>query len=626
MRLTHFVATLLLLMPFSVWAQSNFIVPNTTLAAQTANNTSAANSFLAQSNGNLGANNVSKVDVHTLLSSGTATKVFAHLLLWFAQPGHINVGYNSNSPTQVHNQITDMISRGINGVVIDWYGPNNSIDDATQLVMHEAEQHPGFTFAIMIDAGAIGQNLCPGCSPQEALIQLLQYVEQKYFTSSAYFKIGNQPVVTNFDVDLNYSIDWKTVNSALAVPPRFFFQDSEGFSRALSDGSYSWVMPQTTDYGMSYLSNFYATGLGSPNLETVGAAYKGFNDDLAAWGTGRVMSQQCGQTWLQTFSEANSTFNSAHQLPYLQLVTWNDYDEGTEIESGIDTCLSLSPAISNGTLQWSISGNENTVDHYIVYISQDGQNLMALTQIEPGLHSVNLCSFPIPAGNYQLFVQAVGKPSMANRMPGPVVYTPACASGAGGSGSGNGSANSGLSAYPSAVTVSGSNPAQVTVTASQSATINGTVSLSCSSLPANLTCSFSPATIDIGSGTPSSSLTLAAASATAKNSPPSRKSERREPFNPSWFLSFGVLGFAFLGNVKRDRKRNVNRRHTILIMLMVCSLATSVILTASCGGGSTGQPGSSGAPAANSYTVSVVGSSSSGQVSTQVVVSLTQGN
>jgi hypothetical protein len=616
MRFTHFAAVLLMLTPFCAQSQSNFIVPNTTLTAQTGNNTSAANSFQSQSNGNLGANNVSKVNVHSLLYSGATTKVFAHLLLWFGQAGHINVGYNSNDPTQVQNQINDMVSRGIDGVVIDWYGPNNSIDQATQLVMQAAEQHPGFTFAIMIDAAAIGGNMCSGCSPQQVLAGLLQYVDQKYFTSSAYFKIDNQPVVTNFNIDLNYSIDWNALNSSVGVPPRFFFQDGAGFSHTLSDGSYSWVKPQTTDYGMSYLSNFYASGRGYPNLETVGAAYKGFNDSLAAWGSGRVMSQQCGQTWLQIFSEVNSIYNSGQQLPYLQLVTWNDYDEGTEIESGIDSCFSLSPTISGGTLQWSTSGDESTIDHYNVYISQDGQNLMALTQTQPGTHSVNLCSFPVPEGNYQLFVQAAAKPSMANRMPGPVNYSPACG-GSGGSGSGSG--GSGLTASPSAVTVGGSQPGQVTVTAAQSGTVSGTVTLSCGSLPANLTCSFSPDSIEAGSGSGSSLTISSTSSATAKNSLLPAGSRRGGPIYAGWLVSFGAVGFVFLGNVKQRRR--------IFGMLIVCGLAASVMMTASCGGGSSAsQQSSSGTASVNSYTISVVGNSSSGQVSTQVVVSLAQGN
>ena len=99
-------------------------VASETLASQTANNTSASGGFSSQMNGNLGANNVSKLDVHSLLYSGTTTKVFAQLLVWFGQSDHMNVGYDSTDPDQVHRQITDMISRGIDGVIVDWYGPN----------------------------------------------------------------------------------------------------------------------------------------------------------------------------------------------------------------------------------------------------------------------------------------------------------------------------------------------------------------------------------------------------------------------------------------------------------------------------------------------------------------------
>lgn len=397
---------------------------NTNIAALTANNTSAANSFINQSNGNLGANNVSKVNVHTLLYPGATTKIFAHLMLWFGGSNHMNVGYSSVDRAQIQRQITDMISRGIDGVVIDWYGPHNSVDEATRAVMHEAERHAGFTFAIMIDAGAMG-NACSGCSSQEALTRLLQYVEKTYFVSPAYFTIEGQPVVTNFNVD-GASVDWQKANGALKTPPRFLFQDQGGFTHPMSDGSYSWVMPTTPDYGLEYLSSFYNTGLSFPRTETVGATYKGFNDALAGWGSGRAIDQQCGQTWLQTFSKINEMYNSGRQLPYLQLVTWNDYEEGTELESGIDSCFSLEASISGNTLEWSISGNESTIDHYVVYSSQDGQNVTALTQTQPGTHSVDLCSLPIPSGSNSLYVQAVGKPMLANRMPAPVSYTPAC--------------------------------------------------------------------------------------------------------------------------------------------------------------------------------------------------------
>src|SRR5258707_9221768 len=92
-----------------------------------------------------------------------------------------------------------------------------------------------------------------------------------------------RPVVTNFDIDLAYSIDWNAVNAALSTHPLFLFQNNSGFSHVLSAGSYSWVMPTTSDYGVSYLCSFYRAGISSGEQD-VGAAYKSFKDSLAEGG------------------------------------------------------------------------------------------------------------------------------------------------------------------------------------------------------------------------------------------------------------------------------------------------------------------------------------------------------
>src|SRR3984893_15024006 len=364
MRHEKLVSAVLLLAATGVCWAGNYVVPSTTVASLTSNNTSAANSFARQPNGNLAEGIVSKSDIHSLLYSGNTTKVYAHLMVWFGGSSHINVGYSSTDAGQVARQINDMISRGIDGVIIDWYGPDSSTDQATQLVMAEAEKHPGFTFAIMVDQGAIYWDSCTGCTPQQALISQLQYIEQKYFPSPAYMTQGGRPVVTNFDIDLVYAIDWNAVNASLGTKPAFLFQNNNGFNHTLSSGSYSWVMPTTSDYGISYLSSFYQAGMAHPSERTAGAAYKGFNDTMAAWGSGRIMKQQCGRTWLNTFSQISALYNTGKQLPFLQLVTWNDCEEGTEIESGIDNCFSLSPSILGSSLKWSISGDESTIDYY----------------------------------------------------------------------------------------------------------------------------------------------------------------------------------------------------------------------------------------------------------------------
>jgi hypothetical protein len=603
-------------------ASSSYVVPTTTLAAQTSNNTSAANTFKAQSNNNRGAGNISKVDVHTLLYSGATTKVYAHFMGWFGGSSHMNVGYSSTDPTQVKNQIDDLVSRGIDGVIIDWYGPNNGTDQATQLVMAQAETHPGFTFAIMIDAGAIARADCSGCSPQQELVSELQYMEHTYFSSPAYMTIQGQPMVTNFNVDLSYpSIDWTAATAALSTHPTFIFQNNDGFTHVLTDGSYSWVMPRAGNYGMDYLNSFYDTGLSYPKEETFGAAYKGFNDSLASWGSNRIMSQQCGQTWLQTFSKINSMYNSGKPLPYLQLVTWNDYEEATEIESGIDNCLTVSASTSANSLQWSVSGNENTVDHYTVYISNDGENLMPLTDIASGIHSLNLCGFPIPDGNYKMFVQAVGKPTLANQISGATSYTATCAAAQPApppspapppTPTPTPAPNPTLSfsASPASLTIPAGAAGSLTVSAKpQSGSFDTSIALSCSGIPATMSCSFSPASITPGSGLATSVVTISSKVATATNPLPPRTPTR---LYGSVLLSFGIVSFGFLGNGRGKRGAQG---------VAICAIIALGMLGTSCGSArSVGSESAVAAATTAHYSVTIHGNSSASQLSTTVNV------
>ena len=579
----------------------NSVVPTTTLAAQTANNTSASNSFTNQTNGNLAAGNISKVDVHSLLYSGADTKVYAHLLLWFGGSNHMNVGYNSNDAAQVHRQITDMISRGIQGVIIDWYGPNNRIDQATKLVMVEAEAHPGFTFAIMIDQGAIEWDSCSGCSPQQALIQQLQYIEQTYFSSPAYMKWQGKPVVTNFNIDLSFTVDWNAVTGALSSQPVFLFQNNNGFSHALSTGSYSWVMPTASDYGLNYLTSFYNAGLPLENEQTVGATYKGFNDTLASWGSNRIMAQQCGQTWLQTFSEINGLYNSGKQLAALQLVTWNDYEEATEIESGINNCVSITASASGNSLQWSVKGDQSTVDHYVTYISTDGQNLMSLGEAYAGTGSVNLCGYAVPNGNYVSYVQAVGKPSIANQMSKAVKFTLNCTQDS----STNG--NLSLGANPSALTISTGKSGKMTVTATPlSGSFNNSIALTCSGLPAGLSCSFSPASITPGAKVATSVLTV-----TSEPVAFAHDGERRDFFFASGLFSFGLMGITVIGKINRRRMAG----------LIGCVILVGLVLFASSCGGGGGSSRVAGSSTGN-YVVTIKGNAGSTQLSTTVLVTV----
>jgi len=406
-------------------ARRRSITPTTTLQQETANNTSAANGFSAQANGNAAAGNVSKVATNTLLYSGSNTKLFASWLPWFGGSNHMDVGYHSDDPAQVHKQVQDMISRGIQGVIIDWFGPNVPIiSDASLLMQREAEANPGFEFAIMEDSGALfNAAVANGCDVTSQLISDLHFINSQFVPSPAYFHLNGQPVIFMFGVT-QFFIDWQRVLPTLPHRELLLFRGPEGFQQSFANGSFQWVDINTTDAfdsQLTALDAFYTQAAQNPGRAAVGSAYKGFDDPLAMWGTNRQIHHRCGQTWLDTMHETGKFFSASHQLASLQIVTWNDYEEGSEIESGIDNCAFVVPSLSGSTLTWTLGGGpESTVDHYTVFASTDGQNLARLADVPVGQHGLDLRSFNLPSP-VMLFVKAVGRPSVHNAMSAPVV-------------------------------------------------------------------------------------------------------------------------------------------------------------------------------------------------------------
>ncbi|HEX4605762.1 MAG TPA: PKD domain-containing protein [Candidatus Angelobacter sp.] len=405
----------------------------TTLAAETANNTSAAQSFVPQTNGNLGGANISKVPTRSLLYPGSTAKIYAHFVPWFGFGDHMNVGYVSSDTLQVQKQVNDMAGRGLDGAVVDWYGRGESsnhflsYDQASQAFMHQAELHPGFNFAIMHDAGAL--KTCAttvGCDVTQTLIDDLNYLNVTYANSPAYLYSAGRPVVYFFGHEA-YGIDWTRVRAGVGGNPLFIFRNGSGFTKAQSGGAFSWVEPtlvSPTDLmSINYLDGYYKTARAYPAEYSTGSAYKGFNDTLALWGTNRIIDQQCGQTWLQTIAEAGKFYSTTSQMPGIQLVTWNDYEEGTEIETGIDNCVTVSASVAGTMVSWGITGQINTVDHFSVYTSQDGANLMWLADAPVTATSLNLAQFSLNAGNYIIFVKATGQPSLTNKISTGVQLT-----------------------------------------------------------------------------------------------------------------------------------------------------------------------------------------------------------
>jgi hypothetical protein len=532
---------------------------NTTLAVETANNTSASATFAGQSNGNLAATNISKLPIRSLLYPGSTTKIYAHLMPWFGSQGHVSVGYDSSDSAQEAKQIADMASRGIDGAIVDWYGPNSTHHNtATKYALKAAEQHAGFELAICEDWGAVKNY----ANPTQQTISDLNYAWQTFMQSKSYMKQDGRPVIFFFGFE-GQNVDIAAIKSALTFNPIFVFRNSGGFTKSMSDGSFSWLAPMTSGYdnymSLPYLDGFYKEGLKYPAQAMYGSGFKGFNDTLASWAPpgGRHIPQFCGQTWLKSFQEAGRYFSANNQLPALQIVTWNDYEEGTAIESGIDNCVSITSWMSGTRLNWSITGDESTVDHYTVFASVDGVNLATLGDFEAGTTGVELDELGLSAADYQFYVKAVGKASMANHMSAAVAYSLMASTA---------SADYAMTLAPLAVQMARGGSATMTIGVNPvNTSFSAPVTLSCGNLPSTMRCSFSKASLVPGASGDSTNLTITSSTTTG---------HARNPFGWAVLPAFGFVFVLGTGVGKRTKQ-----------VLGVTILLVVVALGVGCGGG-----------------------------------------
>ncbi|HUS18784.1 MAG TPA: hypothetical protein VMZ25_03980 [Terriglobales bacterium] len=391
----------------------------TTLTEQRANNTSATSTFKTFLS-DPGNRSISKEKSRNLLYSGSQTKLYAALMMWWGKSGHIDAGYSSLDSSQITRQVTDMQERGIDGAIVTWFGQNSYEDQATRILMLEAEKRIGFEFSVMLDEGSIRWASCAGCNATDALIAHLNYIASAYYSSPAYMRRGGRPVVYEFGLE-HFTIDWVRVRASVAGNPLVIFRNGGGYDQPTSDGAYSWVAPEDVSgddpSALKYLDWFFSQAKSTANLAktTVASAYPGFNDQLATWSTNRKITEDCGQTWLKTMSETGKYYSALTPLDSMQLVTWNDYEEGTALESGIDNCVSVTASLNNTVVSWEITGQQNTIDHFTIFLGDDSENLMALAELPVTARSIDLSTFGITAGNYQVYVRAVGKPSLRNQ-------------------------------------------------------------------------------------------------------------------------------------------------------------------------------------------------------------------
>ncbi|HWX19735.1 MAG TPA: DUF2341 domain-containing protein [Candidatus Binatia bacterium] len=371
---------------------------------------------------------VSKTDVHTLIPNRRDLRWFAHATPWFGTSSHISIGLTNNLSSYVAAMITDMKNRGFNGVVIDWYGQGHSTDGATQKIKSYLASIPGntFTYIIMVDKGVQG-----GTSTNNLVTQI-QYCQNQYFSDTNYEHeplANGKPILMFFGVRSTLGaaamIDLKAETGGNMV---WVEQGTSYLSESWEDECFEWT--HEYDTGVNYSDPFNLAAVTAPysairssGKKAFGAMCGNFNGTLTksvSWSMGKYLPSSNGLCVVQRAAAINTAIPS--NMTRMQWTTWSDWEEGTQVESGIENSFALSGQVNTSNLlSWTITaGDERTVDHYEIYAATNGGNAAFLVSVRTGVYQTNLSQMGLAPGSYQLYVDAIGKPCIRDHMSQPV--------------------------------------------------------------------------------------------------------------------------------------------------------------------------------------------------------------
>jgi hypothetical protein len=275
-------------------------------------------------------------------------KILADYQPWFGDPHHIDVGYSSLDPNVLRKQIESARSLGINAFVVDWYGPRQPFLDRSAALLQRIASEEHFQVALMYDETQDDDGHATDDAMEAMELAYRKYVGPGAPAREAYLQYHGHPVV--FVFPKGGHTDWDQVRQQVnqwESPPILLYKDEPPpqFAKAF-DGEYAWVHPGDKGWasdgqawGEDYLDNFYKKMRTQHRDEiTVGGVWPGFNDAKASWSLHRHIDARCGQTFKDTLRMVQDNNTSSHPIPFVLIATWNDYEEGTAIESGLPRC------------------------------------------------------------------------------------------------------------------------------------------------------------------------------------------------------------------------------------------------------------------------------------------------
>jgi hypothetical protein len=251
--------------------------------------------------------------------------------------------YDSADPVVLEYHVLLMKLGGVDGVVADWYGQENYLDygviNQRTLALLEQSRRAGLKFALCFEDRTVQAKITGGYISAANAIpnaqQTFLYAQTNYFGSANYLQTSNRPVLLNFGPQyFKSSGQWQAIFSVLAASnqPAFFTED---LRLAVGLGAFNWPPMHLASGGVltsaaleTYLANFQQIASAWPAF--ISSAFPRFRDIYQQAGLGftyGTLDDNTGLTFRSTLTRALTNHSAM-----IQVVTWNDFGEGTVIE------------------------------------------------------------------------------------------------------------------------------------------------------------------------------------------------------------------------------------------------------------------------------------------------------
>lgn len=253
--------------------------------------------------------------------------------------------YDSADPVVLEYHVLLMKLAGIDGVIVDWYGLDKYLDygvnNQRTAALFQYTRRAGLKFALCYEDRTIQQEINGGFIAASNAIahaqQTMRYVQSNYFGDPSYLRRSNQPVLLNFGPQyFKTNGQWPAIFSVLTATnqPAFFTLDNRATGAI---GAFNWppMWLSQSSGGIlsasaleSYLATFQQKGNTWPAY--ISSAFPRFHDIYAQAGVGSsygTLSDNNGATLRSTLTRAMTNTSAM-----VQIVTWNDFGEGTIIE------------------------------------------------------------------------------------------------------------------------------------------------------------------------------------------------------------------------------------------------------------------------------------------------------